>query len=346
MNTSSPKKPMLKRIFYWFVGGEPMLSASQIQDPAALAQAEQIALHEILIERQAERRGRGIRRILVTMVVLAVIGSSFMGYFRKYGHLPSFGGNNIGVVNINGGIGGEVTSKAVIPVLRAAMESNVKAVVLHINTPGGSPSTAEEITSELDYLKKKTGKPVIAVIDGVGASAGYMIAVHADRIVAGKYSLVGSIGAIMATWNAESWPGRLHIEHHVFKSGSRKDMLSPYRKLTEDEISKAQETVQRLAEVFKEEVKAQRGSKLKPGNTDLYTGEVWSGQEALALGLVDSLGTVSTIRHEYDANIVDFGPTKEAGLSTLFAEAGEAFVTGMTKALVGFHGTTTPEVTF
>lgn len=335
--STMPKKPLLTRIFYWFVGGEPLLDTARKGDPEVLAQAEQIALHEILLERQAERRGRGIRRILISFVVFSVVASMFMGYIRKYGHLPSFGGNNIAVVNIRGGIGGEVTAEKIIPVLRAAMESNVKAVVLQLNTPGGSPSTAEEITSELDLLKKKTGKKVIAVIDGVGASAGYMIAVHADRIVAGRYSLVGSIGAIMDTWNAESWPDRLHLEHYVFKSGPRKDMLSPYRKLTDDEMHKAQDTVQRLASVFKDEVKSHRGTKLKPGNTDLYTGEVWSGQEALNLGLIDDIGTVSTVRHEFDANVVDFGPSKDAGLGGLFAQAGDAFVTGMTQAMVRFQ---------
>ena len=150
---------------------------------------------------------------LVTWVGVSIFAMlAVVKYFLAYG-LPTFG-NQIAVIDINGEIGQGYIASAdkVVPVLRNAFQNeDVKVVILEINSGGGSPSEAERITSEIDRLKKKHPKPIISVIGSLGASAAYMIAVHTDKVVAGKYSLVGSIGVIMQGYDAHKLADRKSV---------------------------------------------------------------------------------------------------------------------------------------
>ena len=116
------------------------------------------------------------------------------------------------IVNVTGAIGsGQLASaEELVPVLEKVFQSRkVKAIALNIDSPGGQPFEAERVGQTIERLKAETGKPVYAFIGNTGASAAYRLALHADRIVDGKYSLVGSIGAVITGWDfhklAEKW---------------------------------------------------------------------------------------------------------------------------------------------
>lgn len=248
---------------------------------------------------------------LMTWIAIAIVFT--IGIFRAVSAvgLPTFG-NQVAVVDIEGPIGkGTVASaSALIPVLHTAFENDrVKVVVLEINSPGGSPAEAERIFSEIARLKAQHPKPVIAVIDELGASAAYMIAMHTDKIVAGRYSLVGSIGAILTGWDVHGLADRFEVKQQVYASGPLKDVLNPMRSPTDGEKQVLQALVDRAGSTFIQDVKDQRGKKLK--RLDIFTGQVWNGSDALAIGLIDELGTLESVTHGYEKLTVNrVGPVQ------------------------------------
>lgn len=225
----------------------------------------------------------------------------------------------VGVVRIEGEISSAsmASARRVVPLLEKAFESSsVKAVVLSIDSPGGLPVEAEQIANSIDALKKKHKKPVVAVIRNLGASAGYMVALHADEIYAGKYSLVGSIGALIAPWDFHEAMKSVKVSQRVYASGKLKAFLNPYTPVTPEVEAKAQKIVDQLGGEFASELQHFRKSSLKPG-TDYTTGEVWSGVEAHQLGLVDGVNTLEqVVATKWGLEIYDFGPRND-GMSFL-----------------------------
>jgi protease IV len=186
----------------------------------------------------------------------------------------------------------------------------VKAVVISIDSPGGSPVESERIYRVIESYKQSHPKPVIAVINNIGASAAYMIALHADKIVAGNYSLVGSVGAIMAGWDLHKAIEKVEISQRVYASGTLKSMLNPFLPMTPEADRKAQELVSMMGQQFTDELVATRGPKLKAG-INYGTGEVWDGVEAAKIGLVDEIGTLDDyIQRTWDRPLYDYGPRR------------------------------------
>lgn len=223
-------------------------------------------------------------------------------------------GDVVGVVRIEGVIAANERASAdkIIPVLeRAFANPNVKAVVLSIDSPGGAPVESERINNSLDALKTKHKKPVVAVINNMGASAAYMIALHTDKIIAGKYSLVGSIGAIMSPWQLDRAIAKHDVSQKVYASGKLKSFLSPFTPITPEVDAKAKQLVDQMGQVFVSEVRARRGAMLKAG-VDVSTGEVWGGLEAKDLGLTDTVDTVDVyVANTWGLKQYDFGPSPD-----------------------------------
>lgn len=241
------------------------------------------------------------------------------------------------VVNILGEIGVDPTAKhgPINEALKQAFEDpRVKRVILRIDSPGGQPNESEAIIEELERLKKKYGKPVDAVIQNIGASAAYMIAVHADTLYAGRYSLVGSIGVIVDTWNVSKVLDKVQAEKLTFVSGRYKDMLSPYREMRADEKQVIQSMVDKLANVFADEVLGSRKGKITLSRAALTTGQVWVGAEATQLGLIDKIGTIDEVASAHELELQDVGPTERKGFlipyaSSLFENIGASFARGL-----------------
>lgn len=234
-------------------------------------------------------------------------------------------GEVVGVIHIDGEISASSQASAdkIIPVLQEAFENrHVKQVVLAIDSPGGAPVEAERISQAIAALRVRHPKPVISAISNLGASAAYMIALHTDRIVAGKYSLVGSIGAVIAPWQLNRVMDKVGITQRVYASGRLKSFLNPFTPVTAEAEVKARDLVDRAGKAFLAELIQTRGSLLKPG-IDYGTGEVWSGIEAKELGLIDAIGTVDDMTTARGMRSYNFGPYASAVglLSRTMAEA-------------------------
>jgi protease-4 len=173
---------------------------------------------------------------------------------------------------------------------RAERDSRVKAVVLRINSPGGTVTGSDNLYELVRRFKERSGKPVVASVQEVGASGGYYAALAADRIVACPTSVVGSIGVIFNTMSFEGTLGKLGVRADAIKSGKNKDIASPLRNMTPQERALLQETVDEYFARFK--TLAVRTRQLEDeGIVETATdGRVFSGEKAKALGLVDEVG--------------------------------------------------------
>jgi len=291
--------------------------------PGDLTQAmAEVLISDLLRERRLERRWRWIARTLLIGGTLVLSLLYFFLWAPQLGWRLGPVGDVVGVVRIDGEIaqGSLASADKVVPALQKAfMSSRVRAVVLAIDSPGGSPGEAERIYREIEGLRAEHGKPVVAVISNMGASAAYLIALHADKIYAGKYSLVGSIGAVLAGWDLHRAANRLEVSQRLYVSGPLKAMLSPFQPLTPEADAKARDLIDGIGGVFEDEVRKIRGKRLGD-RARIATGEVWLGTEARALGLVDGIGTLEeVIRTEWQLTSYDFGPRRPAGLLSLEA---------------------------
>jgi protease-4 len=255
------------------------------------------ALSSLLADRRAERRSRTLRALLY-LLMFAVPALLYIGFYAWSAGLrltPS--GDVVAIVRLQGEIaeGAAASADRVIPALRKAFtQARVKAVVLAIDSPGGAPLEAERIYTALDALKAAHPKPVVAAINNVGASAAYMVAIHADRVYAGNYSLVGSVGVVLSGWDAHIALNRLGVSQRVYASGDLKSTMNPYIPMSPEAERQARELVSTMGQVFKTDVAARRKGKLLP-EADFGSGAVWGGAEALRIGLIDEVATIDQV---------------------------------------------------
>ena len=204
------------------------------------------------------------------------------------------------VVEIKGEIaaGAEASAESIVVSLRAAFEDQgAKAVVLLINSPGGSPVQAGIINDEIKRLKLKSKKPVYAVVEESCASAAYYIAVAADKIFVDKASIVGSIGVLMDGFGFTGLMDKLGVERRLMTAGINKGFLDPFSPQTEMQRAFAQTMLDQIHQQFIDVVKAGRGERLKE-TPETFSGLFWSGQQAIELGLADQLGSLDFVARE------------------------------------------------
>jgi protease-4 len=208
----------------------------------------------------------------------------------------------IAVVNIFGTVmGGEGTenpfsqtnaalSGTVMKEIRkASNDPNVKALIIRLNTPGGSVTAAEEISREINRFKEKTHKPVIAAMGDTAASAGYWLAAHADKIYANNTTLTGSIGVYMPYMNFNGIYDKIGLKTKKIKSGKFKDIMSPDRPMTKEEEQLLQNMVDEMYEQFVDVIVEGRHMP-REKVLELADGRVYTGRQAKKLGLVDDIG--------------------------------------------------------
>jgi signal peptide peptidase SppA len=178
---------------------------------------------------------------------------------------------------------------------RAFKVRGAKAVALVINCPGGSPVQSALIAERIRALAADKQLPVLAFIEDVGASGGYWLALAADEIFADARSIVGSIGVIHAGFGFDEAIARLGIERRVHTAGARKALLDPFRPQDPEDVARLQTILHEIHVGFKAQVRERRGSRLEASDAELFEGQIWTGQGALTLGLVDGLGTLHGI---------------------------------------------------
>jgi protease-4 len=206
---------------------------------------------------------------------------------------------------------GDASADILVTGLRDAYKNaNVKGVLLRINSPGGSPVQSGYVNDEIKRLKALNPDiPVYAVISDLGASGAYYIAVAADKIYADKASLVGSIGVTASSFGFVETIEKMGIERRTFTAGEHKGFLDPFLPIKKDEKQFWESVLKTTHKQFISVVKEGRGDRLS-NHPDLFSGLVWSGEQALELGLIDELGSSSYVAREVIGaeKIVDYTP--------------------------------------
>jgi serine protease SohB len=187
---------------------------------------------------------------------------------------------------------------------RAFSTLRARAVALVINSPGGSPSQSNLICRRIRQLSEEKEIPVIAFIEDVGASGGYMLACAADEIVCDEYSLVGSIGVVGGSFGFPKLMEKLGIERRVYTAGDRKVMLDPFEPEKPEDVKRLKVIQKEIHEGFIALVKERRGDKLHGTDKTLFSGEFWTAPKAIELGLADSIGDIrSFLRARYGEKV-------------------------------------------
>ncbi len=220
-------------------------------------------------------------------------------------------GRHTALIEINGEIEAEGSGAAdtVIPSLNKAFaDSGSAAVVLRIDSPGGSPVQAGIIVDEIQRLKRGyPDKPLYVVVDEICASGGYYIASAADRIYVNKASIVGSVGVLMDSFGFTGTMEKLGVERRLMTAGEHKGFLDPFSPQSDKHKAHAQAMLNEIHQQFISVVRAGRGKRLKE-TEDTFSGLYWSGAKAVEMGLADGYGTVDTVARDIvkAEDIVDY----------------------------------------
>src|SRR5215207_9442398 len=177
---------------------------------------------------------------------------------------------------------------------RAFAFRKAKAVALAINSPGGSAVQSHLIFTRIRQLAAEKSMPVIAFVEDVAASGGYMIACAADEIVADETSIVGSIGVVGGSFGFHRLLDKIGIERRLYTSGEHKAMLDPFLPEKPEDVERLKEVQREIHEDFIQLVKDSRGARLNGPEKDLFSGEYWTGRKAIELGMADAIGDVRT----------------------------------------------------
>ena len=261
---------------------------------------ERATLEKLVFASLAEQRLARRWRTFVRLAWLAFFILLAWAVIGRTGASRDASTPHTAVVEIKGEIasGADASAELIVAALRAAFEDEgAQAVVLLINSPGGSPVQAGIINDEIKRLKIKHKKPVYAVVEESCASAAYYIAVAADKIFVDKASIVGSIGVLMDGFGFTGLMEKLGVERRLMTAGENKGFLDPFSPQTERQRAFAQTMLDQIHKQFIEVVKAGRGTRLKE-TPETFSGLFWSGQQAIEFGLADQLGNLDFVARE------------------------------------------------
>jgi len=232
-------------------------------------------------------------------------------------------------------VNSEDTNKA----LKRAFEAkNSQAIVLNINSPGGSPVQSDEIWQEIRYYKQQyPEKKVYALIGDMGASGAYYIASAADEIWVNPSSLVGSIGVIMPNYGVMGLAQKLGVEDRTLTSGDNKDILSMTKPVNPVQREHVQAVLDNVHSHFIAAVKEGRGKRLKSNDPTIFSGLFWSGEQAVKLGVADRTGSMNSLKRELKLdNVLDYTVQRspfESVLGRVGSEIGQGFSESVTQQL-------------
>ncbi|MGQ7246989.1 signal peptide peptidase SppA [Halomonas sp. V046] len=296
--------------------GVASADAETLRERQRLAQIEMMDrwVGGVLTEQRRSRRWKLFFRLVTLSLLLSLVALVAYAVLSVPTGVPAQG-KHLGLVEFEGVIDSESPANAerIIEGVEAAWEApDSVAVVLHINSPGGSPVQSQRIYDSVMRLRESGDKPIIAVIEDIGASGAYYVAAAADEIVASPASLVGSIGVIYAGFDLEDAIQRLGVERRVFTAGDNKAFLDPFSDISPQQREFWQTVLETTHRQFIDDVKAGRGDRLAD-DPSLFSGLVWTGEQALDLGLVDSLGSIDDVARERleDPVLQDYTPAQD-----------------------------------
>jgi protease-4 len=266
-------------------------------------------------EKKRDRRWRNIR-FFAWIVLIFLIFITVTDFTSK---IPStlFGGTKqpdkpyAALVRLEGTImpDKDFSAENVIPsLIHAFQDKKAKGVVLLMNSPGGSAVQASLIHDKILALKKKYNKKVVVVAEDMLASGGYLISVAADEIYVDPSTITGSIGVIAAGFGFNQTISKLGIQRRVFTAGIHKDRLDSFEPLKQNDVAKMKKVLNETHQVFIDDVKKGRAGKLKGKDSELFSGDFWSGSTAVKLGLVDGTSNLwDVLKSEFDVeHYVDY----------------------------------------
>jgi len=321
------------------LAGEPPVPTdlwTQAHDKKAPPGWERDLLEKLVLGTLAEQRAARRWRIFWRFAWLAVAALVVWALTLRDMPGATKSGPHTAVVDIKGEIadGTEASAEAVVSAMRSAFEdSGAQAVVLLINSPGGSPVQAGMINDEITRLKKQYRKPVYAVVGETCASAAYYIAAAADDIFVDKASIVGSIGVLMDGFGFTGAMQKLGVERRLLTAGENKGFLDPFSPQTAKQRAYAQTMLDQIHQQFIAAVKAGRGDRLKVG-PETFSGLFWTGQQAVEMGLADRLGNLDYVAREVvkAEDVIDY--TRHDNMAERLARKfGAAMGAGAIKAL-------------
>ncbi|WP_426141660.1 S49 family peptidase [Pseudomonas sp. DWP3-1-2] len=324
----------------------PVSKDDEVLESGADAKSWKLLEKTLLASVQEQRRSRrwGIFFKLLTFIYLfgaLVLFTPLMSFDKGV----SSSENHTALIEVQGMIADNESASAdnIVGSLRAAFkDAHTKGVILRINSPGGSPVQSGYIADEIRRLRaEKPAIKVYAVITDLGASGAYYIASAADQIYADKASLVGSIGVTAAGFGFVGTMEKLGVDRRTYTSGEHKAFLDPFQPQKADETAFWQSVLDTTHRQFIASVKLGRGDRLKDKeHPELFSGLVWTGEQALPLGLIDGLGSASYVAREVigEKEIVDY-TVKESPLDRFSKKLG-ASVAQQIAMWAGFSGPT------
>ncbi|WP_108127189.1 S49 family peptidase [Saccharospirillum mangrovi] len=262
-------------------------------------------------ELKKHRRWGVFFKLLTFIYLFALLWLIIAGRSFDHGGVPNSTGGHTAVVQVRGVIAdGELASAdSVVASLQAALDHpDTRAVILRINSPGGSPVQSSYIYNEVRRQRDlHPDIPIDAVIADTGASGAYYIAASAENIYANGASLVGSIGVTAAGFGFEELIDRVGIERREFTAGEHKAFLDPFQPVDPEERELFEALLNDVHQQFIEDVRAGRGDRLDESNDKLFSGLVWTGDQAVELGLIDGIKSTSELARELGyPQLVDF----------------------------------------
>ena len=312
-------------------------SAEQTEKPGWEREVmEKLVFAAVTEQRRTRRWGIFFKSLMfVYLFVILVIAV----YPRFKSGMEGTGDGHTAVINIVGIIaeGEEANAESIIKGLRNAVkDKGTKGIILHINTPGGSPVQSADVYEEIMRTRKENPDiKIYAVVSDICASGGYYIASAADKIYVNQASIVGSIGVIMNGFGFVDTLKKFGIERRLLTSGTHKALMDPFSPINKSETEHMQSLLNQVHQQFIDAVRQGRGDRLKE-SPEIFSGLVWTGTQSVKLGLADDFGNDDFVAREVVGveKRVDF-TLQERLLDRLTGKLGASFGRGFSSFIQG-----------
>ena len=305
--------------------------------PGPLESSLERAVQELILDRRRERRWKLISRLVwVGLFIIFVVMS-----MPPRQHVASVDGPHTALVEIRGEISSdtEASAERLVGALKNAFEDHgSRAVVLRINSPGGSPVQAGIIYDEIKRLKALHNKKVYAVVEEMCASGAFFNDAAAAEIYTDKASIVGSIGVLMDSFGFTGLMQKLGVERRLMTAGENKGIGDPFSPVSDKQKAFTQSMLNQIHAQFIRVVKEGRGSRLRE-TPETFSGLYWSGEQAVAMGLADHLGNLDYVAREVikAEEVIDYTP-KENIAERLAKRFGASIGAGVVRAVQSMGG--------